>query len=53
MLLFAVIVPTYNRQDLLPQALNSVFAAEVPAGVQVTVMVVDNNSTDATLDVVW
>ena len=50
---FDVIVPTYNRQDLLPLALNSLFAAEVPAGVQVTVMVVDNNSTDDTRDVVW
>ena len=43
-----VIVPTYNRQDLLPLALNSLFAAEIPAGVDVTVTVVDNNSTDGT-----
>ena len=47
-----VIVPHYNRQDLLPLALNSLFAAEVPAGVQVTVTVVDNNSTDGTRDVI-
>src|SRR5688572_31342968 len=47
-----VIVPTYNRQDLLPLALNSLFAAEVPAGVQVTVTVVDNNSTDGTREVI-
>ena len=47
-----VIVPTYNRQDLLPLALNSLFAAEVPAGVQVTVTVVDNNSTDGTRQVI-
>jgi glycosyltransferase involved in cell wall biosynthesis len=33
--------------------LNSLFTAEIPAGVQVTVMVVDNNSTDTTRDVVW
>ena len=38
-----VIVPTYNRQDLLPAALNSLFAAEIPAGLEVAVTVVDNN----------
>lgn len=47
-----VIVPTYNRQDLLPLALNSLFAAEIPAGVDVTVTVVDNNSTDGTRQVI-
>lgn len=49
---FDVIVPTYNREDLLPLALNSLFAAEIPAGVEVTVTVVDNNSTDGTRQVV-
>jgi glycosyltransferase involved in cell wall biosynthesis len=47
-----VIVPTYNRQNLLPLALESLFAAEVPAGVDVTVTVVDNNSTDGTRQVI-
>lgn len=47
-----VIVPTYNRQDLLPSALESLFAAEVPAGLEVTVTVIDNNSTDGTRGVV-
>ena len=47
-----VIVPTYNRQDLLPSALESLFAAEIPAGLEVTVTVVDNNSTDGTRGVV-
>src|SRR5688500_13805411 len=47
-----VIVPTYNRQDLLPLALNSLFAAEIPAGLDVTVTVVDNNSTDGTRQVI-
>lgn len=46
-----VIVPTYNRQDLLPLALNSLFAAEIPAGLEVTVTVVDNNSSDGTRQV--
>ncbi len=47
-----VILPTYNRQDLLPLALNSLFAAEVPAGLEVSVTVVDNNSTDGTRQVI-
>ena len=47
-----VIVPTYNRQDLLPSALNSLFAAEIPSGLEVTVTVVDNNSTDGTRGVI-
>jgi glycosyltransferase involved in cell wall biosynthesis len=47
-----VIVPTYNRQDLLAVALSSLFAAEIPAGLEVGVTVVDNNSRDRTRDVV-
>lgn len=47
-----VILPTYNRQDLLPLALHSLFAAEVPAGLEVSVTVVDNNSTDGTRQVI-
>lgn len=47
-----VIIPTYNRQDLLPSSLESLFAAEVPAGLEVGVTVVDNNSTDGTRQVI-
>jgi glucosyl-dolichyl phosphate glucuronosyltransferase len=47
-----VILPTYNRQDLLPLALNSLFAAEVPAGLEVSITVIDNNSTDGTRSVI-
>lgn len=47
-----VIVPTYNRQDLLPSCLNSVFAAEIPSGLEVAVTVVNNNSTDGTRQVI-
>jgi glucosyl-dolichyl phosphate glucuronosyltransferase len=43
-----VIVPTYNRERLLRLTLESLFAAHVPSGLEVTVTVVDNNSTDAT-----
>ncbi len=43
-----VIVPTYNRAHLLKLTLQSLLAAEVPAGLSVQVTVVDNNSTDQT-----
>lgn len=43
-----VIIPTYNRQDLLPSTLESLLAAKIPAGLEVGVTVVDNNSTDGT-----
>ncbi len=47
-----VLIPTYNRHDLLPLTLNSLLAAEVPEGLEVTITVVDNNSTDGTRGVV-
>ena len=47
-----VIIPTYNRQNLLPLTLESLFGAEIPEGSQVRITVVDNNSTDGTRQVV-
>lgn len=47
-----VVVPTYNRQDLLPLALNSLLVADIPEGLEVGITVVDNNSTDGTRQVV-
>lgn len=47
-----VVIPTYNRSDLLMLAVQSLFAARVPAELKVRVIVIDNNSTDATADVV-
>jgi len=47
-----VIIPTYNRQDLLPRTLASLLAARVPPGLFVRVTVVDNNSQDDTQKVV-
>lgn len=47
-----VIIPTYNRCDLLPRTLESLRAAEIPSGLEVGVTVVDNNSSDQTRDVV-
>jgi len=43
-----VILPTFNRELLLERALDSLFAAERPDGLDVQVIVVDNASTDGT-----
>ena len=43
-----VIVPTYNRADLLKLTLDNLLTAAVPAGLKVIVNVVDNNSNDGT-----
>jgi glycosyltransferase involved in cell wall biosynthesis len=47
----SVIVCTYNRCDILPDALESILAQET-GGVQYEVVVVDNNSTDKTRQVI-
>lgn len=47
-----VIVPTYNRQEMLKLTLDSLMAARVPEGLTVRVTVVDNNSRDMTRSVV-
>lgn len=47
-----VVVPTYNRSGLLRKALASLLQARVPEGLQVEVLVVDNNSADDTEAVV-
>lgn len=47
-----VIIPTYNRCDLLPRTLESLRVAEVPPGLDVGVTVVDNNSRDRTRETV-
>ena len=47
-----VVIPTYNRAALLTRALESLLAADRPDGLDVTVTVVDNRSTDNTRAVV-
>lgn len=47
-----VIIATYNRCDLLQSALDSLLKASIPPGLDVTVVVVDNNSIDDTRGVV-
>jgi glucosyl-dolichyl phosphate glucuronosyltransferase len=47
-----VVVPTYNRSHLLQRNLESLLQAKVPNGFDVTLVPVDNNSTDDTAEVV-
>lgn len=43
-----LLIPTHNRTGLLNKCLESVMRANVPAGLHVNVVVVDNNSSDNT-----
>ncbi len=43
-----IAIPTHNRADTLRETLRSVFALEIPAGLSVELVVIDNGSTDAT-----
>jgi glycosyltransferase involved in cell wall biosynthesis len=47
-----VIIPTYNRADLLKFTLESLLTAAIPSGLKVNVTVVDNNSKDGTKSLV-
>ena len=47
-----VVVPTYNRSGLLRRTLASLLNASVPAGLEVVLIVADNNSKDDTEQVV-
>ncbi len=47
-----VVVPTYKRSQLLRRTIASLLRASIPAGLEVTVFVVDNNSQDDTEQVV-
>lgn len=47
MIKFSLIIPTYNRPDLLAVALDHIAKARVPDDMELTVVVSDNNSTEA------
>jgi GT2 family glycosyltransferase len=48
----SIAIPTYNRAGLLGPTLQSVSRLEIPPGTQVEVLVIDNNCTDETPQVV-
>ena len=50
--LVSAVVPTYNRADLVGDAIRGALAQQLPDGSQVEVIVVDDDSTDSTADVV-
>jgi glucosyl-dolichyl phosphate glucuronosyltransferase len=47
-----VVVPTYNRSVLLRRTISSLLRAPIPANLEVTIVIVDNNSKDDTEQVV-
>lgn len=47
-----VVVPTYNRSSLLRLTIASFFRAAVPHGLEIAILIIDNNSVDDTGDVV-
>jgi glycosyltransferase involved in cell wall biosynthesis len=47
-----VVIPTFNREELLRRTLESLLAAKRPEGLDLRVTVVDNDSTDGTRMVV-
>lgn len=47
-----ILIPTHNRAGLLQQCLDSVLNAGIPSDLEITVLVVDNRSTDNTKEVV-
>jgi glucosyl-dolichyl phosphate glucuronosyltransferase len=47
-----VVVPTYNRSQLLRRTISSLLKAPIPKDMEVTILVVDNNSKDDTEQVV-
>ncbi|MCA1644228.1 MAG: glycosyltransferase [Chloroflexi bacterium] len=49
--IFSAIIPTYNRAKLVVRAIDSALAQQVDAPGEVEVIVVDDESTDATPDV--
>lgn len=47
-----VVVPTYNRSQLVQRTISSLLRAPVPPGLEVTIIVADNNSKDNTQQLV-
>lgn len=48
--LISVIVPTYNRRELLKLCLKSIFEQQLPQGEEMEIIVIDDGSADGTWD---
>ena len=48
----SLLIPTYNRDRYLREAIKSLNALEIPSGVDVELLVINNNCTDSTESVV-
>src|SRR6188768_2062989 len=48
----SVVVSTYNRRQTLPRAIESLLDQRVPPSLRYEIIVVDNNCTDATRDLI-
>lgn len=46
-----IIIPTYNEEKVIESCLNSIFSQSYPSG-KIDVVIIDNGSTDKTLEVV-
>ena len=46
-----IVLCTYNRCGVLPNALESIAASELPAGIEWEILIIDNNSSDRTHEV--
>lgn len=47
-----VVVPTYNRSQLVQRTISSLLRAPIPPGLEVTIIIADNNSKDNTQQLV-
>jgi glycosyltransferase involved in cell wall biosynthesis len=47
----SVVIPVYNGAELLQRCLQSVFAQQLPDGIETEVLVVDDGSTDGSLEI--
>ena len=45
---FSFVIPTYNRAEMVKELLKNLRFLQIPNGVKWEIIVVDNNSTDAT-----
>ncbi len=47
----SIVIPVYNEKDTLPEILERVRNAELPTGMEREIILIDDSSTDGTLDI--